>query len=100
MRWLCAGHPVILCTDDSGVFATSLSKEYAIAAAAFKLEPAALLTLAEAAIEYCFIDTLQKEELRSRFEGFRIKNPGIGSQKLRSVPLEPVLDVLHSGPLA
>ncbi|QHO06008.1 Adenosine deaminase-like protein [Arachis hypogaea] len=28
-------HPVVLCTDDSGVFSTSLSKEYKIAADAF-----------------------------------------------------------------
>jgi hypothetical protein len=35
---LLAGHPVVLCTDDSGVFNTTLSKEYSIAAHAFHLD--------------------------------------------------------------
>jgi len=30
-----AKHPLILCTDDMGVFSTTLSKEYAIAAVTF-----------------------------------------------------------------
>ena len=74
---------MVLCTDDSGVFSTSLSKEYAIAAAAFGLDQVALLTLAEAAIDYCFVPAEDKETLRSRFEGYRLKHPRVGSQKLR-----------------
>lgn len=35
----------------------------------------ALLTLAEAATEYCFVGPQEKEQLRARFEGFRLKNP-------------------------
>lgn len=49
-----AGHPVILCTDDFGVFATSLSQEYAIAAAAFGLSRADLLDIARAALQHTF----------------------------------------------
>lgn len=82
-RLISAGHPVVLCTDDSGVFSTSLSREYAIAAASFGLDQVALLTLAEAAIEYCFIPADEKEALRSKFEGYRLKHPRVGSQKLR-----------------
>ena len=92
------GHPVVLCTDDSGVFSTSLSKEYAIAANSFKLDQVTLLTLAEAAIEYCFLHADEKESLRSRFEGYRMAQARIGSQRNLQVPMEPVLDNLaHSG---
>ena len=34
-KWYDLGHPVILCTDDSGTFDTSLSKEYQIAVKSF-----------------------------------------------------------------
>ena len=84
----------MLCTDDSGVFSTSLSKEYAIAAAAFELDEVALLTLAEAAINFCFISMEDKELLRSKFEGYRLKHPDIGAQKLRPSPLSPAIDFL------
>lgn len=93
-----AGHPVILCTDDSGLFNTSLSKEYAIAAASFDLDEVALLTLAEAAVNFCFIPAEDKEVLRSKFEGYRLKHPDVGRQKLRPSPLSPKLDPLTQLP--
>lgn len=80
---------MILCTDDSGIFSTSLSKEYAIAAAAFKLDAVALLTLAEAAVNFCFNSHEDKELLRSKFEGYRLRHPTVGHQKLRPSPLSP-----------
>ena len=63
----CAGHPVILCTDDSGVFHTSLSKEYAIAAQAFGLSQSDLWQLSEQAIEHAFLSEDDKHELRQRW---------------------------------
>lgn len=45
-----------LCTDDSGVFATSLSREYALAAAAFGLPNEQLALLAVAAADYAFLE--------------------------------------------
>ncbi|KAL4419191.1 hypothetical protein ABPG77_007781 [Micractinium sp. CCAP 211/92] len=61
-------HPVALCTDDSGVFATSLSREYAIAAAAFDLSEEQLRTLALAAADYTFLEPGERAALRERME--------------------------------
>ena len=44
----------MLCTDDSGLFGTTLSHEYAIAARAFGLGQAELLRLVEASYGYLF----------------------------------------------
>ena len=66
-RGWCAGHPVILCTDDRGVFHTSLSKEYAIAAHAFGLSQSDLWQLSEQAIEHAFLSEHDKHELRQRW---------------------------------
>lgn len=46
--------PVVLCTDDSGLFGTTLSHEYAIAARAFGLGREELLRLVEASYGYLF----------------------------------------------
>ncbi|KAK9809207.1 hypothetical protein WJX72_011389 [[Myrmecia] bisecta] len=63
-----AGHPVVLCTDDSGVFCTSLSREYAITAQAFQLSDAQLTQLSLQSIEHTFLDKAGKEQLRQRFQ--------------------------------
>jgi adenosine deaminase len=55
---------VILCTDDSGVFSTSLSREYALAAKAFGLSVEDLRALSHAAIEQTFLSPEEKEKLR------------------------------------
>lgn len=62
------GHPVALCTDDSGVFCTSLSREYALAAKSFNLSPQQLRALSRAAIEQTFLSNSEKEALRQRFD--------------------------------
>lgn len=48
------GHPMCICTDDPGVFATSNSLEYYRLARACGLSPLELLTLAESAIAMIF----------------------------------------------
>jgi adenosine deaminase len=63
-QFYAAGHPVVLCTDDSGVFATTLSQEYAIAAASFGLDHQQLIELASRAVEYCFCGEQEKQQLR------------------------------------
>jgi adenosine deaminase len=63
---LAAGHPVVLCTDDSGVFGTSLSREYALAAGAFGLSGAELAALALKGVDYTFLEESEKEALRGR----------------------------------
>jgi adenosine deaminase len=59
---------VALCTDDSGVFGTTLSREYAIAAAAFGLDEAALQQLALQAADYAFLPEGGRETLRRRMQ--------------------------------
>ena len=60
---LSAGHPVVLCTDDQGVFQTSLSKEYAIAAHAFRLSEDDLWTLALRSVQTTFLAADRQAEL-------------------------------------
>lgn len=65
------GHPVVLCTDDSGVFGTSLSREYALAAAAFGLTRDDLWRLAERGVGYVFAGDEEKGALLERVKRAR-----------------------------
>ncbi|KAJ8446592.1 hypothetical protein Cgig2_019745 [Carnegiea gigantea] len=58
-------HPLILCTDDMGVFSTTLSKEYAIAAATFGKKE--IFELARNAVEFSFAEEDVVQELRDFF---------------------------------
>lgn len=62
-----AKHPLVLCTDDSGVFSTSLSNEYKIASSSFGLGQKELFELSKNAIEFMFADNVVKEDLRKTF---------------------------------
>ncbi|XP_075972675.1 adenosine deaminase-like protein [Anticarsia gemmatalis] len=52
--------PVIICTDDKGVFSTSLSQEYRICAETFNLTPSKLARLSLNACQYIFADDTRK----------------------------------------
>lgn len=78
MAVLSAGHPVVLCTDDQGVFQTSLSKEYAIAVHAFNLSEDDLWTLAMSSVQTAFLSADRKAELTALM------------QKQREGAVEPV----------
>ncbi|KAK7303281.1 hypothetical protein RJT34_14184 [Clitoria ternatea] len=62
-----AKHPLVLCTDDSGVFSTCLSKEYKIAADSFGLGRREMFELSRKAVEYIFADNKVKDDLRKIF---------------------------------
>ena len=66
-RLLRAGHPVALCTDDSGVFDTTLSAEFLMAAEAFGLSRRALFEFSLGSLEHAFLPEGLKESLRGHF---------------------------------
>ncbi|KAI4298661.1 hypothetical protein L6164_032194 [Bauhinia variegata] len=69
-------HPLVLCTDDSGVFSTSVSNEYKIAASSFGLGKREMFELAKSAVEFIFADDAMKNDLRKIFDS-SVKNLGL-----------------------
>ncbi|CAB3229187.1 unnamed protein product [Arctia plantaginis] len=65
--------PVIICTDDKGVFSTSLSQEYRICAETFNLSTSKLARLALNACQYIFADDIRKT-LNDKLLNFINKN--------------------------
>jgi adenosine deaminase len=59
----------MLHADDSSVFDTSLSQEYAIAAASFGLSEAQLQALAGSAADYTFLNAEARAQLKQRILG-------------------------------
>ncbi|KAL9074324.1 MAG: hypothetical protein Q9161_002310 [Pseudevernia consocians] len=63
MSWIKTRCPVILCTDDVGVFDSKLSNEYLLVAQAFNLSRRDLIDLCEQAVEAIFGDEHEKRRL-------------------------------------
>ncbi|KAF5830166.1 hypothetical protein DUNSADRAFT_14943 [Dunaliella salina] len=59
-----AKHPLVLCTDDSGVFHTSLSQEFAIAMNTFGIQEKDVQRLVAESIDYTFASDAEKLELK------------------------------------
>ena len=65
------GHPVVICTDDPGVFSTTLSREVLLAVEILGLSEKGVYDLMAAEVDYCFCDAETKVILRealTRFE--------------------------------
>ncbi|OEL30971.1 hypothetical protein BAE44_0008010, partial [Dichanthelium oligosanthes] len=63
-----AKHPLSLCTDDSGLFSTSLSNEYYLVASTFGLSKPELFHLAQEAVQFIFADDNVKKSLKEVFK--------------------------------
>lgn len=59
--------PHVICTDDKGVFCTTLSREYAIAGQYIGVTRAELWDGALASLDYCFCEAAEKQRLREKF---------------------------------
>ncbi|CAD6222739.1 unnamed protein product [Miscanthus lutarioriparius] len=63
-----AKHPLSLCTDDSGLFSTSLSNEYYLVATTFGLSKSELFQQAQDAAQFVFADDVVKKSLKEVFK--------------------------------
>ncbi|XP_063603002.1 adenosine deaminase-like protein isoform X2 [Penaeus indicus] len=66
--WRKDKHPVVICTDDKGVFSTTLSEEYKICAETFHLKKTDLHELCLAAVEMTFLSQEEKDRLRQTID--------------------------------
>ncbi|XP_072021995.1 N6-Methyl-AMP deaminase-like isoform X4 [Amphiura filiformis] len=71
--WYDKGHPCVFCTDDKGVFHTTLSKEYHLAMMTFDLSRKQLWQLSERSIDFIFADDDVKQTLRKHWTNERSK---------------------------
>ncbi|XP_063239402.1 adenosine deaminase-like protein [Bacillus rossius redtenbacheri] len=66
-------HPLSLCTDDKGVFATSLSTEFMIAAKTFHLSKEHLWKICFDSISFAFASEAEKASLREHLMKWKIE---------------------------
>ncbi|KAI4304278.1 hypothetical protein MLD38_039813 [Melastoma candidum] len=67
-------HPMVPCTDDAGVFSTSISREYRIAASAFGIKREEVYQLTSDAIRFILVDDGVKTESRTTLVAFSKRN--------------------------
>ncbi|XP_066996474.2 adenosine deaminase-like protein [Anabrus simplex] len=70
-RVIASKHPMTLATDDKGVFNTTLSQEYRIAAECFSLSKEDLYDLSLASVEYAFCTELEKMKMKDMFSHWK-----------------------------
>jgi adenosine deaminase len=81
----------------AGVFGTTLSQEYAIAASAFNLSNSQLLDLSEQAVQHCFCSEQEQQQLLKHFHTFRHRQQQQEQQPEQSVEQQPEQHaVVHS----
>jgi len=68
------GVPIIICTDDKGVFNCSLSQEFQTAATAFNWSREELFNISLNALNYAFIDEREKAELKNFWISWKEEN--------------------------
>ncbi|CAK9878552.1 unnamed protein product [Sphagnum jensenii] len=68
-----AKHPIVICTDDPGIFCTTLSREYALAASCLHLVSEEVVKLAKEAINLSFAEPQLKQTLHQLFDFSHLK---------------------------
>ncbi|XP_037690088.1 adenosine deaminase-like protein [Choloepus didactylus] len=71
--WHSIAHPSVICTDDKGVFATYLSREYQLAAEAFNLNQSQIWDLSYESINYIFASESSRSDLRKKWNHLKSK---------------------------
>ncbi|XP_045215947.2 adenosine deaminase-like protein [Mercenaria mercenaria] len=66
--WYDLNHPCVICTDDKGVFSTSLTEEYSVAADTFQLSREQVWELSYNSINSIFSDDNTKQLLRDKWK--------------------------------
>jgi len=66
--------PIVLCTDDKGVFSCTLSGEYRIAAETFEWSNEQMYIMSLKAIDLCFAEEIEKNELKNEWEIWKNSN--------------------------
>ena len=69
--WYQRGHPCLICTDDKGVFSTSLSQEYLLAAETFDLTKEQVWDLSYNSIDHIFAESEIKDALRAEWKALK-----------------------------